>query len=183
MKKKNIIFIAGVHGVGKTTFAKKISRKYELKYYSSSELISIARSKKFNNKLTKHINDNQDLLLNSIEKLLDKNKTYFLDGHFCLLNKNLEVNKIPVDTYLNMGIKVIIVLTDSVENIYSRLKNRDGKEYDLDLINRFQNEELSYANQVSSILNIPIVYVDVSEYDIINSINIEKSLMEHLKVT
>ncbi|GAB6150427.1 ATP-binding protein [Clostridium novyi] len=176
MKEKNIIFVSGIHGVGKTTFCKEISQKYGVEYYSASELISIASRKKFTNKLTNNINNNQKFLMNSIKKILDKDKYYFLDGHFCLLDKNLCIKEIPIDTYQNIGIKSIIVLTDNIHNIYFKLKKRDNIKYNLDLIDSFQKEEIKYANKVALILNVPIIYVNIEDYDIHNFNNIKELL-------
>lgn len=39
MKTSNIIFIAGIHGVGKSTLCKKLSSRYNIEHYSASELI------------------------------------------------------------------------------------------------------------------------------------------------
>ncbi|MCT4594626.1 MAG: ATP-binding protein [Anaeromicrobium sp.] len=178
--RKNIIFISGIHGVGKTTFAKSMSKKYGIEYYSSSELISNNCNKKFDSKLTNEIDENQNQLLNAVEKLLNKKKIYFLDGHFCLLDKKLYIKRIPLGTYMNLGIKAIILLVDSVENINNRLNYRDNRNYELDLISEFQKQELNYANEIASMLDVPIICIDIGKCDIDNHLRVEELIQEYV---
>lgn len=163
--KNNIIFVAGIHGVGKTTFCKVISQKFNIKHYSASELISYTSGKVFSNKLTENIEDNQELLINSINTVLDKSKQYFIDGHFCLIDEDKAIEEISIDTFLKLKIKSIVVLIDDVTNIYNRLEKRDGIKYNLEFINEFQNKEIAYANKISSMLNINMIKVNSSHYD------------------
>lgn len=156
---KNIIFIGGIHGVGKSTFAKSLAKKYDISYYSSSDLIAVEKGERFKNKSTKNINSNQDLLIDAIRKTCIEDRTYILDGHFCLLDTNNDIKKIPIETYKEIEIKSIIVLVEDVEKIAERLKTRDNTNYDLKLIEYFQQEEKNYAKKVSLELNIPIKFI------------------------
>ena len=53
----NMIFVGGIHGVGKTSFCKKISKAYSLEFYSASALISEIKKEQFSkNKMVEHIN-------------------------------------------------------------------------------------------------------------------------------
>ena len=82
-----VIFVSGIHGVGKDYFTRKIEEELGIKSYSASELISEYGNVNFNSdKKTKNIGSNQDYLLQAIrsEKLP---KEYILNGHFCLLNE------------------------------------------------------------------------------------------------
>lgn len=161
MDNKNIIFIAGVHGVGKTTFAKKKSMEKNINYYSSSKLIEKAKGELFKDKLAKDIENNQELLIKAVEIFIKEES--ILDGHFCLLNSDFVITKISMDTYERLGLKSIIVLVDDVCSIVERLEKRDCKKYNIDLIEEFQLEEISYAKEVSKKLDIPINIIDLSK--------------------
>ena len=64
----NVIFIAGVHAVGKSTSCKVVSERMDIPHYSASELIREARSSALsdNTKLVADIADNQHLLIQSV---------------------------------------------------------------------------------------------------------------------
>lgn len=84
--KDNIIFIAGVHGVGKTTICNKIKKEVNLNTYSSSDLIKRYNSSILSEeKQVNDVNDNQDILLKAISKFVDNNEVILLDGHFTLI--------------------------------------------------------------------------------------------------
>lgn len=38
--KRQIIFVGGIHGVGKTTLCKKIESRYNMEHFSASNLIA-----------------------------------------------------------------------------------------------------------------------------------------------
>lgn len=67
-----------------------------------------------------------------------------------------------MDTYERLGLKSIIVLVDDARSIVERLEKRDCKKYNIDLIEEFQSEEISYAKEVSKELDIPINIIDLS---------------------
>lgn len=162
MEERKIIFIGGIHGVGKSTFAREISSKNNIPFYSSSELISKLKGEIFTNKWTTNISSNQELLIESIKKTFIEKKVYMLDGHFCLLNNNEQISRIPIETYKGIGIDYIIVLVDKETNIFDRLKERDDIEYNIELIESFQKEETEYAKKVAMELKIPIKFINIT---------------------
>lgn len=92
-----IIFIGGIHGVGKTSLCEELSNQIGTHYFSASKLIK--RLKKDHcdneNKAVKDIDGNQELLLTAINQYINKNIIVLLDGHFCLLSSTYEVTLIP----------------------------------------------------------------------------------------
>lgn len=157
---RSIIFIGGIHGVGKTFFCNEISTKYNLLHFSASDLISKGKDEKFpKNKKIANIDQNQDILISSIKTLTPINTPFLLDGHFCLLDLSGRITRVPVATFSNLALKGILVLTDSVEQIQHRLHKRDSSVHDIKLLKAFQKEELNYSREISEVLNIPyLVY-------------------------
>jgi adenylate kinase len=154
--KRKIIFVGGIHGVGKTTFCQVMASKLNIKHFSASHLISIEKADKhLSNKRVENINQNQDVLLTAINKHFNDETLYLLDGHFCLLNKDGQITRIPYSTYSGMNPDAIVVLIDEPENIYSRLSERDDIQHDLTLLRAFQEEEKYYAETIAVKLNIP----------------------------
>ena len=164
--KRDIIFVGGIHGVGKTTFCKKIAKNSKLEHFSSSELISMLdyqRIKK--DKKVIDIKDNQNILLDAVEYFLDKDKSYLLDGHFCLIDKDNNIKEIPASVYQSLGVKEIIVLSDYESKILERLKARDDRDYSLEFLHKFQEKEISSAKCVAKKIKVPIKVVNLSADD------------------
>ncbi|SFU78368.1 adenylate kinase [Clostridium sp. DSM 8431] len=152
---KGIIFVGGVHGVGKTTLCSKIAKKYNINYYSSSNLISKLSDEKLrSDKLVKNINKNQDILIEATNRYITDDKSCLLDGHFCLINDKKNIEKVPISTFKRLKIKKIIIVTDKALNIVNRLYKRDNKKYSIDFINKFQIQEIEYAKYVSKVLDV-----------------------------
>lgn len=161
---RKIIFIGGIHGVGKTTLCRKISEALLIKHYSASELISklkvqtISKDKKVSN-----IGENQDILLESINSFVHEKGYYLLDGHFCLLNSDGHITEISFDTYKSLELKEIIVLVDNEAKICERLANRDKKQYSINLIKEFQEKEIHYAKEVAKRMDIRCKIINATD--------------------
>ncbi|MBO8171491.1 MAG: AAA family ATPase [Bacillaceae bacterium] len=160
-----IIFVGGIHGVGKTTLCKQISEQFKLLHYSASDLISQRKKVDFNNeKKVRNINENQNLLLEAINCLDTRDNCLLLDGHFCLINTFGEIRKIPIETFINLSPSAIICCTESPTKIFTRLKERDNINYDINFLERYQRIELAYSQEISEKLNVPyFVYSPVEE--------------------
>ncbi len=153
----NMIFIGGIHGVGKTYLCQKLKETYNLNSYSASSLISNLKKEQFTiNKNIESIHQNQELLVKAARKLKEE-KPYLLDGHFCLLNKDGEITRIPSTTFENLAPQSIIVIINSIEQIAKHLINRDQHQYDFEFLKDFQNQEINYASEIAKLLNIPIL--------------------------
>jgi len=151
-----IIFIAGVHGIGKSTLCKSVCSRFNVIHHSASELITKHSHIEFqSNARVQNIDRNQDALISAINKYLDTTKKYLLDGHFCLLDQDGEITKIPLSTFITMSPMAIFLLHDNPSNIHSRLRDRDREEWDLDLLSSLQEQELHYSRSVATELDIP----------------------------
>lgn len=81
-----MIFISGVHGVGKSYFCNIAKDKLGISAYSASQLISKEKNVLFAaNKLIADIEDNQVHLLSAIAKLRATGKEFILDRPVCEL--------------------------------------------------------------------------------------------------
>lgn len=172
--KDNIIFIAGVHGVGKTTICNKIKKEVNLNTYSSSDLIKrynssiLSEEKQVNN-----VNDNQNILLKAISKFVDNNEVILLDGHFKLISKDNNIVDIPEQTFINMGLSKIIIIIDDPKVIVKRLMSRDSKEYSLRFIESFQEKEVSRGIDIARRLDVD-AYIYKNGSDVNKLINFIK---------
>ncbi len=150
-----VIFVAGIHGVGKTYYCNSLNDG--IKNYSASDLIR--NYKAIEQKTVINVEENQNYLLNALLKL--KDKKIYLDGHFCLLGEKNIIQKVPLDVFKEINIIKIILLYSEPDKIYKRLKNRDNKEYSLKLLEKFQNKEIEYGEEIACKLNIPLIKIKV----------------------
>lgn len=156
MEKRKIIFIAGVHGVGKTTLCNDLAAGFNIEHFSASNLIAREREEEhLRSKQVKNIAGNQDCLVVALNKYFNSKNWYLLDGHFCLLNKDNEITRVPYSTYEGISPGAILVLVDKPENIYARLSSRDSIRHNLSLLKSFQEQEIFYAEYVRDKLSIP----------------------------
>ena len=153
-----LIFVSGIHGVGKTYFCDRIKEKLNIQSYSASQLITAKRNEEFSaNKFVSNIDDNQNLLVAAVEELRKQEKEFILDGHFCLLNETGKITRIPLNTYMVLRPDVIILLTEKSEIIADRRLRRYNVHQDVSEITAFQEEEKNYAKEIAEQLNISLM--------------------------
>ena len=158
---QNIIFIGGIHGVGKGTICSKIARELDLKHLSASDVWKWSEvSPDPNNKLVKDIPETQKRLIIGLEKAINSEKKYLLDGHFCLFNSIGVPQKVSIRTFQRIAPIVISVITTDILEIANCLKKRDNREYDKNLLNKMQISEVSYAITVAEELNVPFFEIN-----------------------
>lgn len=154
---KKIIFVAGIHGVGKTYLCQRLKESMGVDHFSAGQLISEFKSEKLSSadKSVKNINNNQELLLKAIEKYIQPTRPTLLDGHCCLLNSDHGVERIPIETFIGIEPCSVIVLYDEISSVVEKISGRDGVSYDIKLLSCFQDEEIKYAREIAERLRVP----------------------------
>lgn len=153
----NITFIGGIHGVGKSTICRQICDEVKLEYLSASELIKWKDiNKDAQNKKVKNIPATQDRLIIGLTNTVQKDKSYLLDGHYCLLNSENEIVNIPLDTFKSINPISLNIILGDINEINDRLEKRDNRPYDQDLLTRMQESELNYARHLSKTLGVTL---------------------------
>ena len=164
-----MIFVSGVHGVGKSYFCNLVKDSVGIETYSASALIATKKRSEFaKNKLIPDIDENQQFLLWAVDELRTLCQNFILDGHFCLLNASGEVQRIPYGTFAMLKPDAIVLLTENPEIIASRRRKRDSIEY-------FQREERLYADEVARDINAKL-FVSEGAKDLMRAIDFIKSL-------
>lgn len=171
-----MIFISGVHGVGKSYFCNLVNKGLGIKAYSASKLISERKHAGFDkNKLIPDIDENQQYLLAAVDELRASEENFILDGHFCLLNASREVTRISRETFTSLKPEAIILLTENPAIISQRRKNRDNLDISPESINKFQCEEQKYAEEVAALIGARL-FVSKGSNELQNAIDFIKSL-------
>ena len=150
----NIAFIGGIHGVGKTTICNAICNATELVYLSASQVLKWNEiNQDDTNKTVSDVTNTQGRLVRGLTGIVDKRNKYLLDGHYCLLDKESVIQKIPSEIFIKINPFSLNLIVEDVSLIKERLEKRDGKPYDFDLLERLQSNEVAHAMEVSNILN------------------------------
>lgn len=153
-----MIFVGGVHCVGKTYFCKQINKMVGINSYTVSDLIYDTENTLYRDKRVENINKNQEILLERVSKI--KDKEFLLDGHFCLLDKEESIIKIPYDIFKKLQPNKIVIITDEPKTIVTRRRDRDDVIVKKSKIVQFQNIEIEYAIDVANKLGIPYFIFD-----------------------
>ncbi|KFF07275.1 ATP-binding protein [Flavobacterium reichenbachii] len=168
----NIFFIGGIHGVGKGTICKEIASKSKLIHITASEVLKWSEISSSNNKLVENISSTQGKLIFGLSNLIDRDKKYLLDGHFCLLNSLNVPCKIDEETFDILNPRMIIIVVDDVEKIAKRLEKRDNKKYDVKVLNELQNMEIEYAKYLSR--KYSVAYIEIMDNNYEQLLNITR---------
>lgn len=168
----NIVFIGGIHGVGKSTICQHICRELNMEYLSASDLLKWEDiNDDAKNKKVKDISFTQNRLIAGLSNTIQKGHFYLLDGHYCLLNEKAEVEKISIDVFMQINPKALGLILGDIREIKTRLDLRDNRIYDYGLLEQLQNSELDYAKELSVALKVPL-YIEESN----DAMNISKHL-------
>ena len=152
-----MIFIGGVHGVGKSFLCSLAKERFGINAYSSGILIAAYKKDKYlPDKKVADISYNQNILKLALREIEETEKTFLLDGHFCLYNKFGEIEGIAPAVYKELNPKAILILIAAPSVLFERLSSRDGISYSLEGLENFQIHEIQHAKQVASDFGVPI---------------------------
>lgn len=169
---RKIIFVGGIHAVGKGTVCKKLSKKLNFIHLSASQVLKWEEISDLDNKKVQDFITTQERLLTNLNKIVKPNTRYLLDGHFTLLNSLGEPEKIDEATFIEIQPELIILIICEPKIIFERLKQRDDKIYNLSVLEKMQELEVEHAKHISNMLNIPLFTVTDSDID---------PILEHLE--
>ena len=116
------------------------------------------------NKIVKDKTANQNILISAAKRKLSLNPVFMLAGHFCIFNKNYEVDILPEFVYKKMPILKLILSEANIERIINNIGLRDKKLYSLDAIKSLILTERKQAEIISGQLNLPL-YIHKMKFD------------------
>ncbi len=163
-----VIFVAGVHGVGKTTACACAVRALGLAHYSASGLIKSEKADSIpvQGKAVTDVEGNQALLIRGAGKACVKHQgRIILDGHFTLMKADGRIEEVAVDVFRSLSLNGIVVYHDEPTAIAERLHRRDGESYHVDVIARQQDSEVAHAQFIAAELDLPIEILSAFDSD------------------
>lgn len=147
--------MGGIHGVGKGTLCKEVCAEHGFKHLSASEVLKWVEISEKENKLVADFSLSQNRLIRNLQHQVKTGEKYLLDGHYCLLNSNLEPKKIDFETFELLNPFAFSIVVDEIQDIKNRLEQRDNREYNYDLLSKFQQIELQYSIEIADKLDKP----------------------------
>jgi len=167
VENKRNVFVAGVHGVGKGYLCGKLAPMLDGVHITASSLIKGRKALGVAKAIT-GIDANQAILVEELAKFKAASPFVLLDGHFCLYNKEYEIEPIDVRLFKELSVAYIVMLTCAPSIILNRLVRRDNNASNLSIfhLEKLQNAEIEHSRLISWKLNVPITFLDVSSEDL-----------------
>ena len=169
---KNVVIVGGIHGAGKSTYCDAIKKDFpELELLSASKVL---RWKDPTIKEVHNVGDNQELLIQNLQKIVSFEKQYVLDGHFCLIESG-EIKEVPFSTFERINPAFLILVEEDVHTIVERLKKRDHVEVNMEMLGQMKEKELKWAMTVADKLGVRLyrVHGNVVTEDVKSAIKME----------
>lgn len=153
------VFVAGIHGAGKSFLCNKVCEKLSISHYGASELIKMHNKNLVNSdKSVADVTLNQDVLLRQFNQL-NESGLILLDGHCCLLKDGTTIERVPMSTFRGLQICSIILVEAPLATISERLQCRDKKHYDAGKMQEMLETERQYCCEISKELGVPLIIV------------------------
>lgn len=161
----SLVFVGGVHGVGKSSACKHASQNSLFKHLIVSNLIKTAHKELLANNTKKVIDAeaNQRAFLNVLATEKQKYPDLLIDGHFTLVNKSDEIELISESVFEEIDPDCFVVIHDDPHSLHARLKSRDGLALDVETLGKLQNSELEHAKYISQRLGKKLYIVSAKE--------------------
>lgn len=163
----SVIFVAGIHAVGKSTACEIVSAEFGIPHYTASQIIRGEKSTAVPacSKLVDDVAENQRLLIDGVSRLMASG-VIMLDGHFTMQRKlDDAIEVIPIDVFRQIHVSAVVVFTDDPIKIAERAFARDNAVISLKYLHAHQEVELMHAKHVATVLALPIVILQAFDTD------------------
>ena len=162
-----MIFLGGVHGVGKSSMCSEVAHRIGLSVFGASAIIRAERQLPSEDSRTavRDVTGNQELLIQGVRKRVPESSGHFvLDGHFALRNLDGAIVRIDPVVFVALGVDHFICIQDDPQAIAARLLDRDGAIHAVDEIAALQSEEVDHATFVSRELKIQLDVIQAFDH-------------------
>lgn len=158
----NVIFLAGVHGVGKGYLGAPVATSLGMAHCTASQLIRDEKGQATwsADKLVADVDDNQLALINAVNRHRASTRTMLLDGHFVLRSGAGGLIRLDTDVFSSLRLSGVILLCDDAKIIAARLANRDGVSMRSDSVAELASEEATHARAICRSLDIPLTIIE-----------------------
>jgi adenylate kinase len=163
-----IIFVGGIHGVGKSTCCQHVSERSGLQWLTASALIKSEKESAIAEgcKEVLDATGNQELLIRGLGKRVgSSDERVIIDGHFTLLKSGGEIVVVEQDVFRQLGLERIVVFRDDPVAICKRLCGRDGRKWSTSRVADHQDAEIERGNIMALNFGVPFFSLDAFDTD------------------
>lgn len=161
------VFVAGVHGVGKTFLCQQFAEDFPVLHESASGLIRKERALTdwSIDKRVVDVDDNQAALSRAVQRINSQGRLLLLDGHFVLINEKAEFVNLELPVFESLYLHGVVLLEANPQTIVKRLVERDASKSAVD-IKSFIEAERNNAKFICDKLRIPLEILFEPDYEI-----------------
>lgn len=160
------IFVAGVHGVGKTYLCESVAH-LGLNFSSASEIIKneLSDTNWTKDKVVSDVDENQLALVSGVKNIknADASKSLLLDGHFVLRSKNGFIS-LDHSIFSALDLDAVLLIEDDADKVAIRLEKRDAAAAPKDLED-FLKLERAQAEKFITDRGIPFFIIKSGDTD------------------
>lgn len=157
----SVIFLAGVHGVGKGFLGTAVAKALEISHFTASQLIREEKGLATwgTDKKTSELGDNQQALIRAVSQRRLIHPSILLDGHFVLRNAQGILTPLAITVFRELHLSGVILLTEESNIIAGRLAMRDKGETNLYAISELAEAESAHVLAVCHELGLPLAVI------------------------
>jgi adenylate kinase len=157
----SVIFLAGVHGVGKGFLGAPVASSMGVAHLTASQLIREEKGQATwgLDKKTSDLDDNQLALIRAVAQRRLTHPSILLDGHFVLRDAQGVLTPLATSVFKELHLTGVILLTEDESIIASRLALRDKGTPDFQAISELAAAELKHAQAVCTELKLPFTQI------------------------
>lgn len=153
------VFVAGVHGVGKTYICERAVASLGFNHASASQLIKeqLSLPEWSTDKLVSDIDGNQRALIAAIQRYSQAKTPILLDGHFLLRDRTGALTEIGSDVFAALNLSGVILLEKDPQTIRLQIASRDDRDQSVESLMSSMEVERSRAEVVCKELGLPLI--------------------------
>lgn len=161
------VFVAGVHGVGKTFLCQQFAGAFPVLHESASGLIRRERALAdwSLDKRVGDVDDNQAALCRAVQRINSEGGSLLLDGHFVLINEKAELVHLGSSVFEDLCLHGVVLLEASPKTISKRLMGRDSSRSAVDIVS-FIEAERNNATSICDDLGVSLKILFEPDYEI-----------------
>ena len=166
----SVIFLAGVHGVGKGFLGTPVANSMGIAHLTASQLIREEKGQATwgNDKKTSDLDDNQIALIRAVGQRRLTHPNILLDGHFVLRNAQGVLTPLATAVFKELHLTGVILLSENSGVIASRLAMRDKVEVGDGAISELAEAESAHAHEVCQVLALPLAVIHAPTEDTVS---------------